>query len=352
MNQPKDKIRLMFIVLPSWDMPKLTGKIMGSLEKHCSKYTIVQSRDAYFKMDQVDRYSYDVLAVWGLPGFSKELVADQMANSKQFKWLHSLSVGCDEYCSVKSFRESNIPLTNARGAFSAVLAEYITLGILYFAKHVESFQHKKNTQQWAIQPVELVSSKTIAIVGYGDIGSGMAKMVKRAFGMKVIGVNKFPEMVTKDQAQWADEIVGLDQYDRVLSQADYVVGSLPKMVSTNDFFNDKSTFSKMKKTAIFMNTGRGTTVDEADLAEALVTGKIAGAVLDVFKVEPLPKNNRLWYAPNLFMTPHCADQDSEWLERSMCIFEDNLNRYMAGKELNNIMDKQFAYQGTKSNAKL
>lgn len=133
------QIRLMFIVLPSWDMPLLTGKIMGSLTKHCSEFKIVKSRDDYFKIDPLERYSFDVLAVWGLPGFSKELVADQMDNSKAFKWLHSLSVGCDEYCSVKSFRESNIPLTNARGAFSAVLAEYVTMGILYHAKHIEDF---------------------------------------------------------------------------------------------------------------------------------------------------------------------------------------------------------------------
>jgi len=202
-------------------------------------------------------------------------------------------------------------------------------------------------QEWMVQPVELVSSKTISIIGYGDIGSGVAKMVKSCFGMKVIGVNKFPEMVTKEQAQWADEVVGLDQYDRVLAESDYVVGSLPKMVSTNDFFNDKNTFSKMKKSAIFMNIGRGTTVDEDDLAQALFSGRIAGAVIDVFKVEPLPKTNRLWYAPNLFMTPHCADQDSEWLWRSMYIFEDNLKKYMTGQPLNNLIDKPFTFQGAK-----
>jgi hypothetical protein len=101
-----NQIRLMFIVLPSWDMPHLTGKIKDSLYQYTSQVTIVQSRTEYFKMASVDRYSFDVLAVWGLPGFSKELVADQMDNSKAFKWLHSLSVGCDEYCSVQSFRES------------------------------------------------------------------------------------------------------------------------------------------------------------------------------------------------------------------------------------------------------
>lgn len=85
------------------------------------------------------------------------------------------------------------------------------------------------------------------------------------------------------------------------------------MVSTNDFFNWDNCFGKMKESGVFMNIGRGTTVDEEDLAYALNNGRIAGAVLDVFKVEPLPKNNKLWFAKNLFMTPHCADQDSEWL---------------------------------------
>lgn len=179
-------------------------------------------------------------------------------------------------------------MTNARGAFSDVLAEYILAGILYHAKHIEDFQRKKALKSWKIQPVELVSSKTLVVVGYGNIGSKVAKMCKRAFGMKIIGINKFPEMVTKEEAQWADEVLGLDKYDEAIRKADYVVGSLPKMVATNDFFNAENCFNKMKNTAIFMNIGRGTTCDEDDLATALMTGQIAGAVLDVFKVEPLP----------------------------------------------------------------
>lgn len=187
----------------------------------------------------------------------------------------------------------------------------------------------------------------MAFVGYGDIGSRCARMAKLAFGMKTIGVNKFPKMVTAEQAQWVDEVVGLDQWDRVLAESDFVLGSLPKMVQTNDFFNKENCFDKMKRNAIFMNIGRGTTVNEEDLADALYSGRIAGAVLDVFKVEPMDKNNRLWTAPNLFMTPHCADQDSEWLQRSMKIFGDNLDRYMTGKPLKNIIDKQFTFSGAK-----
>lgn len=177
-------------------------------------------------------------------------------------------------------------------------------------------------------------------------------MAKNAFGMRTIGVNKFPKFVTKAQAEWVDEVVGLDEYDRVLAEADYVVGTLPKMVQTNDFFNNKTTFSKMKKSAVFMNIGRGTTVEEDDLATALHSGQIAGAALDVFKVEPLAKTNRLWQAPNLFMTPHCADQDSGWLFRSMKIFGGNLEKWYAGQKLENVIDKNFTYKGTLAPAKL
>lgn len=172
---------------------------------------MVQSRDDYFKLQ--DRYTYEVIACWGLPGLAKELIADQMKNSKAFKYMHSLSVGVDEVCSIPEFRHSDIPLTNARGAFSEILAEYILTGMLYFAKRVEYFQNRKREVEWKTKSPELVGSKTFVIVGYGDIGATCAKMAKRAFGMKIIGVNKFPEMVTKDQAQWADEVVGLDKYD-------------------------------------------------------------------------------------------------------------------------------------------
>lgn len=170
--------------------------------------------------------------------------------------------------------------------------------------------------------------------------------------MRVIGVNKFPKMVTKEEREHCDELVGLDQYDRAISEADFILGSLPKMVSTDNFFNWGNCFNKMKRDAVFMNIGRGTTVDEEDLAHALNSNRIKGAVLDVFKKEPLPKENKLWQAQNLFMTPHCADQDKDWLVRTMKIFEKNLLNYCHGRALNNLVDKPFAFQGAVSQAKL
>lgn len=99
-------------------------------------------------MTAADRYKYDILAVWGLPGLAKDLLEDQIHNSQNVKWLHSLSVGCDEYVAIDKFRQSKIPLTNARGAFSEILGEYVLLGILFHAKHVQSFERKKAAINW------------------------------------------------------------------------------------------------------------------------------------------------------------------------------------------------------------
>lgn len=337
----KQPTKLLFIVLPHWDMPKLTAKIQPSLKQYCSHIDIVKSREQYYALP--DKYQYEIIACWGLPGLCKELIEDQMKNRKNFKYMHSLSVGVDEVCSIKDFRDSDIPLTNARGAFADILAEYVLLGMLYHGKYVEEFQDQKARALWKVRPVDSLATKTLAVVGYGNIGSVCAGAAKRAFGMRVIGVNKFPEMVSAEEKKNCDELVGLDKYEWAVSEADYILGALPRMTSTDNFFNWNNCFSKMKDTGVFMNIGRGTTVDEDDLAKALNTGRIKGAVLDVFKVEPLAKENKLWYAKNLFITPHCADQDADWLYRSMEIFEKNLKNYMTGQPLINIQDKEFAY---------
>ena len=105
MQSTISQVRLLFIVLPSWNMPELMKVIAKELNLYTSYVKIVKSRDEYFAMAPKERYSFEVLAVWGLPGFAKALIEDQTENNKNWKYMHSLSVGCDEYCSVKAFRE-------------------------------------------------------------------------------------------------------------------------------------------------------------------------------------------------------------------------------------------------------
>jgi phosphoglycerate dehydrogenase-like enzyme len=201
--------------------------------------------------------------------------------------VHSLSSGIDGYVAVDEFKNSPIPLTNAKGVFSRILAEFVAMGVLYHSKHLERFMQRKAEKKWEIEPMELVASKSMAVIGYGDIGAACAKIAKNGFGMKVWGVKRNPADCPDEWRSYCDEVVGLNEYDRVIKEADFVVGVLPKVVDTEKFFTMDSTFSKMKKTSVFMNIGRGPTVLEEDLVQALKTGIIGGAVLDVFEKEPL-----------------------------------------------------------------
>ena len=182
----------------------------------------------------------------------------------------------------------------------------------------------------------------MAIVGFGDIGSACGRICK-AFGTKIIGVKRRPEETSDEHRSYCDELVGLDQLDRVYAEADYVVGVLPRTATTVDFFSIESCFSKMKSNAVFMNIGRGPTVKEDDLVSALKSKTISGAVLDVFAVEPLPQESELWSLPNVLITPHCADQDDEFMDRAMEILAENLVLFKAGQPLKNIVDKQAGY---------
>ena len=181
------------------------------------------------------------------------------------------------------------------------------------------------------------------VVGYGDIGAACAKVGKDGFGMHVTGVKRNPNDVKEEHKAFVDEIIGNDKFQEAVPHADFIVGVLPKTNATDDFFTMETTFSKMKKSAIFMNIGRGTNVNEDDLAKALNEEIIAGAVLDVFRTEPLPEDSKLWDCPNLLITPHCADQDATHLHRAVSTFAENIELFHSGKPLKYVVDKSLGY---------
>lgn len=337
------KLRVLFCVGPKGPavVQGLINRVPERLDAHIAHYDFVKDEAEYNAL--ADKYSYDINVVMLGTTVAGPVLKDQTVNSKQLKWVHSLSAGVDGYVAVPEFRESEIPLTNAKGAFSTILGEFIALGVLYHTKHLERFMQRKADRKWEPEPVELVSNKSMTVVGYGDIGAACARIAKNGFGMKVIGVKRRPEDCSDEYRSYCDEVVGNDQYDRAISDADFVVGVLPKVADTGHFFTKESTFSKMKKSGVFMNIGRGPTVKEADLIDALKDGSLAGAVLDVFEKEPLAQESELWSLPNVLLTPHCAQQDKDFMADCIVQFADNLDNFVAGKTLSNITDKKQGY---------
>ena len=173
-------------------------------------YDLVQTIESYEQL--VSRYDYEIMVVLYGGAFIAQVLNDQAKNSKCLKWVHSMSAGIDGYVAAKDFAASNITLTNVKGAFSAVLGEFVALGMLYHAKKIPSFLSKQKEAKWSQEPVELVSNKTMLIVGFGDIGAACGKIAK-AFGTKVIGLKRRPDQIEDAQKQCADEIHGMDKLD-------------------------------------------------------------------------------------------------------------------------------------------
>ncbi len=246
------------------------------------------------------------------PGAAAVKTANRVA------WVHSLWTGVDfldpRSCAAL-LTPRGIPLSNARGVYSAMLAEHVLLSVLYFTRSVARLQANRVAKRWDRFPSVSAASLTVAIVGFGDIGRVVSERLRGGLGVKrIIGVRSGGGAnVGGDEATVVNgvEIVRGDAgLDAALEVADVVVAVLPATPATKGAF-DARRLALMKRGAIFINIGRGATIDEAALAASLHsdTGHLRGAALDVFATEPLPAESPLWGIGDdrLLLTPHNAD---------------------------------------------
>jgi len=231
-------------------------------------------------------------------------------------------------------------LTNAKGAFADTLAEFVICAILHFEKKIPFFVNTHENKKWEKTTVTNVKNKTIVIVGYGNIGFEVAKICKNGFGMRIIGVKRRPEI--REENDIADVVCGLDKIDDCLSEGDYIINVLPTTVDTTNYFDEKK-FKLMKKSSIFINIGRGTTVNEDHLIASLKNGTISSAALDVFQQEPLNSSSELYNLNNVLLTNHSADITDDFLERSIEIYLSNLTKFLNNEKLNYIVDPKIGY---------
>ena len=167
------------------------------MEKHVTSYKTVRNIKEYEDLEANDK-QVDVVVVQLGTTVSGPVLKDQVVNNPNLKWVHSLSAGIDGYVAVQEFRESPIPLTNAKGAFTTILGEFIGLGVLWHSKHLQRFMQRKAEKKWEIEPMDLVSTKSMAIIGYGEIGSACAKIAKNGFGVALVD--------EATRAQWIAEV--------------------------------------------------------------------------------------------------------------------------------------------------
>ena len=252
----------------------------------------------------------------------------QILECASVKWIQASGAGVDHWT---PWDTTSVTITNASGIHAEVMAQYTMWAILNHRLGFPRMALRQAEKQWDKKLLVSATGATLAIVGFGRIGAEVGRLAK-AHGMRVIGVRAHPT-----PSAHADDVVDMKMLIDALSQADYVLNVLPLTTATRGLFKS-DIFAAMKKGAYLINTGRGQIVDEEALADALQSGHLGGATLDVFATEPLPRDNPLWTLPNVVITPHTAGDAENWEDAVTDLFCDNLARWINGKALKNIVD--------------
>src|SRR5271169_5247541 len=230
-----------------------------------------------------------------------------------------------------------VAITNFREIYNDHIGAHVMAFMLAFARGLHHYIPQQLKREWKKLPrdtgVVHLPEATALVVGVGGIGSEVARLAA-AFGMRVIGVDER----RRDAPPGVAELHRGDELDALLPNADFVILTVPHTPETEGFMN-RTRFQEMKKTAFFINIGRGMTTRLDDLVEALRAGEIAGAGLDVYEQEPLPAGHPLWTSPGVLLTPHTAGHGPYLDARRYEIILDNCRRFLAGHPLRNLVDK-------------
>jgi phosphoglycerate dehydrogenase-like enzyme len=273
--------------------------------------------------------------------FTYRLSSEVVKKAKKLKWIQSPFVGVDPIL-IDEVKKRDIIVTCARGIHYSQASDHVFALILAFARKLPELIEDQKNKVWKVRhpipfhPLDELKGKTLGVIGVGSTGQEVARKGK-CFGMRVIGIKRTP-----DRMKYVDEVYGVDKLDYVLKESDYVVLCVPFTPETENLIGE-SELKKMKKTAYLINIARGEVVDEVALVKAIKYGWIAGAALDVVRTEPLLENSELWDLDNVIITPHVAGSTPYYWDRAIDVFVENLTRFLKGKRLINIVDKEKGY---------
>ena len=256
--------------------------------------------------------------------------------AKRLRWLQNPFAGPFPGYYYDALIEHPVVITNPRGIYSDHIAHHILMFMLALSRGLPYWMEAQRRGRWERNARKSgytnIRGSTVLIIGVGGIGAETARLCA-ALGAKVVGVDPRPEH------DCPATVVPPDRLDECLPEADFVVTTVPHTPET-EFMWNRRRFALMKRSAYFINIGRGMTANLEDLLEALAGGIIAGAGLDVFEIEPLPDDHPLWHLENVIITPHVAVADAEDIpERRYQLLLDNARRFLAGEELKNVVDK-------------
>ena len=280
----------------------------------------------------------EVQAVVFVPPASPNTLKDLVEHIPGLKWAHCFFAGVDSLSPIMPrLAAKSVPLTNGRGAFSGSLAEYVMAATLHFNKQIPLIQKNLTERKWDKFVMPTLEGKTIGFLGYGHIAQTSARVAREGFGMRIAAVRR---NATKPCAVEADIVFSPEDKLACFAESDFVVSVLPGTPETLDFCG-QAEFAAMKQGAVFISIGRGVAVDEEALAAALKRGDIAGAAIDVFKVEPLPQSSPLWECGQegrLLLTAHNADYTAEYFDLGWEVWAQNHACFVSGRAFETPVD--------------
>jgi phosphoglycerate dehydrogenase-like enzyme len=252
-------------------------------------------------------------------------------------WVAAVNVGINRML-FPTLVQSDVVLTSARGAADQPIAETVVGFIVAMAKGFRRVFDDQRAHVWGPRGIQQLAGTRLLVVGPGPIGRTIARAVRDGLGMRVEAVGR----AARPADDVFEQIRGADELHGALAEADFVVDAMPLTPETRHVFN-AAAFAAMKPTARFINVGRGATVDEPALVEALSAGRIAGAALDVFEEEPLPPDSPLWDMEQVIVFPHMSGDVEGWEADFANVFYDNVGRWLRGERLHNVVDKQLGF---------
>lgn len=275
--------------------------------------------------------------------FASTLLREQFGRAEALRWIHVAGAGVDAVMAAE-IASSSVVVTNARGVFNRSIAETVAAMMLVFAKDMLVTLSLQAQRTWLHRDTEMLAGQTALIVGAGEIGRAIGRSLG-ALGVEVTGVAT-SERHDKDLGL----VHSVEDLDLLLPRADFVILVLPLTDLTKGIIGPEQLIL-MKTTGRLINVGRGQLVDERALIAALQSGSIAGAALDVFEAEPLPPNSPLWTMPNVIVSPHMSADFHGWLEALADQFFENLDRWLHGQPLLNVVDKRLGYVPSRPGSK-
>jgi phosphoglycerate dehydrogenase-like enzyme len=283
------------------------------------------------------RIAHEILGADIFCGHAKVPVDwEAVVQQRRLQWIQSSAAGLD-HCLVPAVVQSDITVTSASGVLADQVAEHALALALGLTRSLNVFFRAQQAREFVRRPTRDLHHTTVGIVGFGGVGRRIAEVVS-PFKTRILATDVFPV----DKPAHVEALWPAERLPDLLSAVEILFLAVPLTPATRGMI-DRQALARMKQGSLLINVARGPLVVEADLVDALASGHLAGAGVDVTEVEPLPQSSPLWDLPGVIVTPHVAGQSRLRIDQMTDFFCDNLQRYLRGLPLVNLVDKQLGF---------